>query len=237
MTNILAIDTSSECCSVALGVGDDVREQFERSPMQHAERVLPMVELLMSDAGLTLSHLDAIAFGRGPGSFTGLRIGIGVVQGLAWGVQTPVVPISSLAAVAQSYVDQERSDRQARICVAMDARMQEVYTAQFELDENHLVLPASAERVCPPDLVEIDAPGKTTAVGNGFERYPALTKLASQLHTCEPDCWPHAASIIRLAGRWLDENEALPASMAQPVYLRDKVAEKSVKPSGFYKAP
>jgi tRNA threonylcarbamoyladenosine biosynthesis protein TsaB len=225
-TNILSIETSSETCSVALRVRGEVRERFERAPMRHAERVLPMVEELMAEAGIALRQLDALAFGRGPGSFTGLRIGIGIVQGLAWGAERPVVPVSSLAAVAQTYFDRFRPEPGKRVCVAVDARMQEVYTARFMLAENGLAQPVSDERVGPPESIELLDDPSMGGAGNGFERYEPLVRLASKLDVCEPDCWPQAAAVVRLADGWMRENDPLPAHLAQPVYLRDKVAEK-----------
>lgn len=227
MTRILSIETSSESCSVALSSDGEIRERFEQAPMRHAELVLPMVESLLTEAGITLEQLDAIAFGRGPGSFTGLRIGIGVVQGLAWGAQRPVVPVSSLAAVAQTFFDRHQPGDLQEVRVAMDARMQEVYTAQFVLAASGLVEPVSEEQVCTPDSIVFPDATSVGAAGNGFERYESLVRSGSKLKWCEPDCWPHAAAISRLAAGWLQHNEPLPAHQAQPVYIRDKIAEKS----------
>ena len=226
MSRILSIETSSESCSVALGLDEDIRERFEQAPMRHAELVLPMVGSLLDEAGLKLGDLDAIAFGRGPGSFTGLRIGIGVVQGLAWGAERPVVPISSLAAVAQSFFDRVSPAALSRVCVAMDARMQEVFTAEFERSPDGLVQPVSEERVCAPESVACSNDGKTGAAGNGFERYEALASLGAGLDWCVPDCWPHAAAVTRLAAGWLKTHQGLQPEQAQPVYIRDNVAEK-----------
>jgi tRNA threonylcarbamoyladenosine biosynthesis protein TsaB len=227
VTKILSIETSSESCSVALSFEGDIRERFEQAPMRHAELVLPMVEDLLTEAGISLRQLDAIAFGRGPGSFTGLRIGIGVVQGLAWGARRPVVPISSLAAVAQTFFDRHQPGSLKRVCVAMDARMQEVYTAQFALAADGLVESASEERVCTPESIEFADSEPVGAAGNGFARYDSLARSGAMLAWCVPDCWPHAAAISRLAARWLQSNAPLPAHEAQPVYIRDKIAEKS----------
>lgn len=229
MNNILAIETSSEACSVALTTESGSLERFEHAPMKHAELVLPMVESLLADAGLSLKQLDAIAFGRGPGSFTGLRIGIGVVQGLAWGAQRPVVPVSSLAAVAQTFFDHDRPGDIRRVCVAMDARMQEVFSARFVLDDNGLAVPECREQVGPPEQVQCPDPASTGAAGNGFERFESLVELGSALAVCEPDCWPQASAVCKLAAGWLEDHDGLPAEQAQPVYIRDNVAKKPGK--------
>lgn len=224
MASLLAIETSAEACSVALEVGGEIRESFEHAPMRHAEILLPAIHLLMAEACISLVQLDAIAFGRGPGSFTSLRIGIGVVQGLAWGADLPVVPVSSLAAVAQQAA--ERANENHRICVAMDARMQEVYSCHFQPDEQGLVRAVGDERVGSPAALQFAEGESFIAAGNGFERYPELQELGSKAEQCYPDIWPRAATVMRLAQNWLADNEALPAMQAQPVYVRNKVAEK-----------
>jgi len=225
MTDLLAIETSSEACSVALHSNGETREFFEQAPMRHAELLLPAVQSLLDTAGLPLASLDAIAFGRGPGSFTSLRIGIGVVQGLAWGAGLPVIPVSSLAAVAQAVSAVTTADV-STICVAMDARMQEVYTANFQRGDDSFVMAAGEERVCSPSLVSTPVDGPFIAAGNGFDRFDELRPLAAKAVECHPDTWPRAAVICKLALKWLESNEPLNAGLAQPVYVRNNVASK-----------
>lgn len=222
---LLAIETSAEACSVALAVGGQVDERFELAPMRHAELLLPFVQELLSRAEQPLGGLDAIAFGRGPGSFTSLRIGIGVVQGLAWGADIPVVPVSSLASAAQDAA--ERAEGGAgRVRVALDARMAEVWTADFELDESGLARPLGAERVCAPGAVSEPPNVPFIAAGNAFARFESLQALGRHAVHCDPDAWPRAATVVRLARDWLLHNEPLPAAQAQPTYIRNDVAEK-----------
>jgi len=224
MKRMLAIETSAETCSAALAVDGDVRERFEHAPLRHAELILPMISDLLAEAGLRAGDLDAIAFGRGPGSFTSLRIGIGVVQGLAWGADRPVVPVSSLAAVAQGVVVARAVPATARILVAMDARMGEVFHAAFRPDDDGRVVPDGEEGVCAPE--SLSPPGEWLAAGNGFERYQALSRLAESASACLPGIWPRAAAVLELAKAWLETNDPLNAAMAQPVYIRNDVAEK-----------
>jgi tRNA threonylcarbamoyladenosine biosynthesis protein TsaB len=225
MTKLLAIETSTEACSVALYCNGETSEFYEFAPMRHAELLLPAVQSLLDTAGLPLADLDAIAFGRGPGSFTSLRIGIGVVQGLAWGAGLPVVPVSSLAAVAQAAME-KGSDPFFAICVAMDARMQEVYTANFQCGIDGFVMAAGEERVCSPGAVSSPGDGPYIVAGNGFERFEELRPLAAQAIECYPDIWPRAGVICKLALKWLESNDPLTAGLAQPVYVRNNVASK-----------
>jgi tRNA threonylcarbamoyladenosine biosynthesis protein TsaB len=225
MTKLLAVETSTEACSVALYSDGETREFYEYAPMRHAELLLPAIQSLLDAAGLPLADLDAIAFGRGPGSFTSLRIGIGVVQGLAWGAGLPVVPVSSLAAVAQAAIAVTTAEV-STICVAMDARMQEVYTANFQRGGDGFVIAPSEEQVCSPGLVSVPEDGPFIAAGNGFDRFEELRPLASRASECHPDIWPRAGVICKLALKWLESNEPLTAGLAQPVYVRNNVASK-----------
>lgn len=225
MTKLLGIETSAEACSVALHCDGDIQVFFEHAPMRHAELLLPAVQKLLDEAGISLDQLDAIAFGRGPGSFTSLRIGIGVVQGLAWGVDIPVVPVSSLAAAAQDAAESSNGSVPS-ICIALDARMGEVYTAQFSPGSNGIVIADGEERVCAPGLVTAPGSGRFVAAGNGFERFGELHRLASSAVDCYPDIAPRAETVCKLALDWLTRNQPLPAAMAQPVYVRNKVADK-----------
>ena len=227
MTKLLAIETSTEACSVALYSNGETSEFYEYAPMRHAELLLPAIQSLLDAAGLPLADLDAIAFGRGPGSFTSLRIGIGVVQGLAWGAGLPVIPVSSLAAVAQAATAVTPSEV-STICVAMDARMQEVYTANFQRGGDGFVIASSEEQVCSPGLVSVPEDGPFIAAGNGFDRFEELRPLAARAAECDPDIWPRAGVICKLALKWLESNEPLTAGLAQPVYVRNNVATKPV---------
>jgi len=224
---LLAVDTAFETCSVALSLAGDVHLRFEHAPRGHAALLLPWVQELLAGAGVALADLDAVAFNRGPGSFTSLRIGIGVVQGLAWGADLPVAPVSSLQCTAQAALAgaREQGGTISGDCVvAMDARMGEVFAARFECVEGWMT-PAGAEKVCAPADAAAMLQGGDAAVGNGFDRYPAL-QSAAEGRAAAPGAWPDAGVIAALAERWLAENAALPAEQAQPVYLRDKVADK-----------
>lgn len=220
--NLLAIETATETCSVALAVGGESREFYEHAPRKHAELLLPWVQELMAGAGLGFGALDAIAFSCGPGSFTSLRIGIGVVQGLAWASDVPVVPVSSLASTAQVAA----GEGVASALVALDARMDEVFTGLFALNERGIMAPVGAERVCPPEGVQTPQTPGTWGVGAGFARYGALAAMANTLAGVRSDLWPRASAVIEIARHWLLGHEPLAAEHAQPVYLRDNVAEK-----------
>ena len=225
MTQILAIETSSEACSVALHCDAGDFGFFEHAPMRHAELLLPAVKSLLEQGACRLRDLDAIAFGQGPGSFTSLRIGIGVVQGLAWGAGLPVIPVSSLAAIARAAADQSTAEFLS-VCVATDARMGEVYTANFVREDSGQLILAGTERVCAPADVAAPATGPFIAAGNGFDRFEALIALAARAADCIADLQPRADTVCRLAHDWLSCNEPLPAALAQPVYIRNDVAEK-----------
>ena len=220
--NLLAIETATETVSVALTVDGEVLERYQHAPRQHAELLLPWVEQVLAEAEIGFASLDAIAFSRGPGSFTSLRIGIGVVQGLAWASDRPVIPVSSLAATAQTAVDAGISSA----LVALDARMNEVFTGMFEANSNGIMISVGEEKVCSPEDVQIPVSSASYGVGIGFERYAALEKLSGHLAGIRPDIWPKASSVLKLAQEWLLTHEALPAERAQPVYLRDNVAKK-----------
>lgn len=231
---LLAIETAFEPCSVALWCDGALRERLETSPRGHAEHLLPFVEALLAEASLALGALDGIAFSRGPGSFTSLRIGIGAVQGLAFGADLPVWPVSSLRTVAQGVIratepdrDMARDDRSTAeplpICVAMDARMGEVYTGGFAVRAG-LAEPLDTERVCDPAAALPPDPAGWVGAGSGYARCAAL--VGAPFERVFADAWPRASDLARLAAAEWDAGSALPADRAQPVYLRDRVAEK-----------
>jgi tRNA threonylcarbamoyladenosine biosynthesis protein TsaB len=219
---LLALDTSTEACSAALMLGDEVRLRFELTERGHAELILPMIDALLAEAGIGLSSLDGLAFGRGPGGFTGLRIAAGVAQGLAFGAGLPVAPVSSLAAVAE----QVQADEGERILVCNDARMGELYWAAFERIVNGGIGPASPECVAPPARVAEGIEGLRHAAGNGLVRYPELrARLESAGLRVHDELYPRADAIARLGAVELAAGRGVDASLALPIYVRDDVAK------------
>lgn len=221
---ILALDTSTEACSVALLLDGELRMRFQLTERSHAELVLPMVAGLLDEAGIALADLDGLAFGRGPGAFTGLRIACGVVQGLALGAALPVVPVSSLAAVAA----QVPAATGETVLVCNDARMGEVYWCLYRREADGNVTPLGDEAVSPPDGVLARMPPAAHAAGNALPRYPALAerlrKAGLQLHD---GLYPRADAIARLGAVELAAGRGVPAEQALPVYVRDNVAQPS----------
>ncbi len=222
---ILALETATEACSAAISIGGEVRERFEVAPRRHVALLLPFIESLLADAGLTVGQLDAIAFGRGPGSFTGLRIATGMAQGIAFGAGLPVVPVSTLAAVAQCCV---REQNAVAVLAALDARMQEVYYGAFHRGEDGLVVVAGEEVVCAPDALPVPPAADWYAAGDGW------TAHGEQMRACLPyslvglmeTAQPHAADVARLAAVLFGRGGGLPPEQATPVYLRNHVADK-----------
>lgn len=216
---LLAIDTATERCSVALRLDGRTLERSIELPRGHADIVLPMVAELLKEAGLQLRDLDGIAYGRGPGGFTGVRIAVGVVQGLAFGADLPTVGISNLAAVAQQV-----AGAGDRILVCMDARMDQVYWSVFNREAgSEWVSPAALERVDAPDAV-IDG-DYTVLAGTGFKAYASLaTRLAQPNRRMVETALPRATEIALLAETEFRAGRARPAAEAEPVYVRDQVA-------------
>jgi tRNA threonylcarbamoyladenosine biosynthesis protein TsaB len=215
---ILAIDTATERCSVALLLEDRFVERSQDTQRGHADLILPMIAEVLREGGVALHALDGIAYGRGPGAFTGVRIAVGVVQGLAFGAQVLTVGVSDLAAVAQQ-ISRAADD----ILVCMDARMGEVYWARFQRGVSEsLVHPLGEERVDPPAAVSADS--AAVFAGTGFGAYPQLIPLgASAVHGA---VLPHAREIALLAEPEFRAGRGLPAAQAAPVYLRDQVTRK-----------
>lgn len=215
---ILAIDTATERCSVALRVDGRTVSRTVETVRGHADLILPLVQEVLAEGAASLRGLDGIAYGRGPGAFTGVRIAIGVVQGLALGADLSTVGVSNLAAVAQQV-----AGGTDRILVCMDARMNEVYWGVFERGAaDGLVRAASMEQVSGPDAVIVDA-AVPIAAGTGFRAYPLLAQRFGG-SVLRPDVLPHAEQIALLGEASLGAGEGVPARDAQPVYLRNNVA-------------
>lgn len=216
---LLAIETATEACSIALWIDGDVRERYEIAPRRHAELVLPWADALLIEAGIAKSQLDAIAVGRGPGAFTGVRLAIALAQGIALALHRPVVAVSTLAALAMQGEGQ-------RILAAIDARMGEIYLGSFARDADGLVAAIDAERLARPDAVALPEGRDWIGVGSGFAADDgALVKtLGDRLLRHDAAALPHAAGLVRLAARAYANGEAVAPELAEPAYLRDKVA-------------
>ncbi|MET0356919.1 MAG: tRNA (adenosine(37)-N6)-threonylcarbamoyltransferase complex dimerization subunit type 1 TsaB [Cellvibrio sp.] len=225
MTKILALDASTDACSVALHIDGEETVIFELAAKSHTQRLLPMVDEILSAASCKLQELDAIAFGRGPGSFTGLRICMGVVQGLAFGANLPVIPVSTLHAMAQGFLS-DNPQTSLPIVVALDARMDEIYWGLFSAEKNPAAL--SEEYVMKPEELHSQSviaslEKNFIAIGPGWHY--------SDLQNCKPgqvvqDVHPNAKDILTLAVNEYQQGNTMSILDAQPVYLRDSVSWK-----------
>jgi tRNA threonylcarbamoyladenosine biosynthesis protein TsaB len=223
--NILIIDTATEACSVALEINKHVFNRFEICPQQHSQRILPMIDEVLKEANVSLMDLDYLAFGRGPGSFTGVRIATGVLQGLALGTGHQVVGISTLAAMAQQAYAQNKSEY---VCAAIDARMSEVYFGQYRLQQNVMTL-MGEEKVLPPEqgATLLSESFETEGVGTGWQAYPELNVM-DKVDVLFDILYPNALYMLPLAKALIADGQAVEVDDIQPVYLRDKVTWKKL---------
>ena len=236
---VLAIDTATEACSAAILVADEVYERFLIAPRRHSALILPMVEEVLAEAGVSLRQLDGLAFGRGPGSFTGVRIATGVIQGLALASDLPVAPVSTLWALAQGAC---RSGGPECIVAALDARMGEVYLGIYTTGRidtmgginapaatgvcpGTIVQPLRPEAVIDPAAISASLTGVWTGVGSGFKTHDAALckSLAGSPSRIEPETYPHARDVALLGLETLRQGRGVRAEEALPVYLRDRV--------------
>jgi tRNA threonylcarbamoyladenosine biosynthesis protein TsaB len=215
---LLAIDTSTELCSAALWLEGEVAADAVHAGQRHSELLLPMIDKLLRAAGVGVHALDAVAFGEGPGSFTGLRIACGVAQGLAFGAGLPVVGVGTLVALAQA------SGANEAVC-CLDARMRQVYWAAYRRTAGGWET-VRAPGVHAPESVPALPVGSWTGCGNGFIAYAdaLAAKLGEALAAVAPVALPHAREIAILAAAEMARGGGKPAAEAVPVYVRDKVA-------------
>ena len=220
---LLAIDTVTEACSAALWLDGEVLERFELAPRRHTTLILPMVEQLLAEADISLSQLDALAVDRGPGSFTGVRIGTSVVQGLGFAVDLPVVPVSSLATLAQAvWLNLQHEN----VLALIDARMQEVYWAHYVLQGEEMVL-VNAEQVSPVTQVTLAHAAPVYCVGSGSRQYQEELQSRSGYQVLEDDSYdyPHAAVLAGLAVNAYGRDEIVSPNQLEPIYLRNQVVQ------------
>ena len=220
---ILALDTSSTACSAALMVDDVIFSHHEIAPMQQAQRILTVIEELLLSANSKINQLDAIAFGCGPGSFTGIRIAVSVAQGLAYAAGLPVIAVSSLAALAQSAYDDLGWKH---LLVGVDARINEVYWGAYQVGLDELVCSAGKEVVCSPQQITLpNMIDPWCGVGNAWDVY--RDRLPFQPQQVDASRLPTALAVLKLAQAKYLKKEWVSAMEAAPVYLRDQVAFKS----------
>lgn len=221
---LLAIDASTESCSVALSQGDAFFTRQMLAPRGHAQHILGMVDEVLNEAGLKLTELDGIAFDRGPGSFTGVRISTSVCQGLAFGADLPVVAVSSLAAIAQGAWREHQSDR---VLAVIDARMTEVYVGWYKAIEG-IMTPVTDEWIGAAAQLQVPETGLWHAAGSGWQAYAAeLTEsLGATPSQVEPERLPLARDLLDLAHASFENGQILQAEQALPTYLRNDVAWK-----------
>lgn len=217
---LLALDTSTEACSVAIWMDGQVHERLDLG-QHHSELILARVQQVLAETGVTLKQLDAIAFSRGPGSFTSLRIGAGVVQGLAFGANLPVVPVSSLAVLAQG-VDA------LKVLAAFDARMNQVYWGAFARSEKGLMELQGEEIVIAPAAVPLPEGSGWVGAGSGWDQYAAVltARLGNRVSGWHEQVFPNARYVAELGLEFLKVGQTVTAEQALPVYVRDEVAAK-----------
>ncbi len=224
--NFLAIDASTEACSVAINYNSKQFSEYELCPQSHSLRLLPMIDSVLKAADVKLAELDGIIFGQGPGSFTGVRIGIGVTQGLAFSAELPARGVSTLQAMAQQAYDEQDQDK---VIAAIDARMSEVYTCYFEVDPQGIMQAKTAEAVLKPELVAsyyqalaLPAYG----VGTGWDAYPELAALKTNADSPKI-LFPTALAMLAI-GQVDFKQHCVDAEHAQPKYVRDTVSWKKL---------
>lgn len=225
---ILAIDTATEACSVALYNEGTSCARFELCPREHTQRILPLVRDILNEGGVGLTALNALAYGRGPGSFTGVRIGIGIAQGLALGAELPMIGISTLATMAQGAW---RVTGATRVLAAIDARMGEVYWAEYQRDENGVWHGEETEAVLKPEAVAQrlkQLQGEWATVGTGWQAWPDMAQGSELVIRDGEVTLPAAEDMLPLAIQALNAGKTVTVENAEPVYLRNEVTWKKL---------
>jgi tRNA threonylcarbamoyladenosine biosynthesis protein TsaB len=224
--NLLAIDSSTEACSCALFIDGEIQHRNVMTPRRHAEFILPLADDLLAAAGITPLQLDGVAFGCGPGSFTGLRLACGIAQGIAFAADIPIAPVSSLATLAQAAYSDYGADH---VLAAIDARMKEIYWGKYILDTQGIMRCEGEEQVCTPTNISLPTEGRWYGIGSGWTSYAdqLITQLNHSvsvfLQEYQGNRYPQARAMIPLALAIFAEQQAVNAAEALPVYLRNQV--------------
>ena len=223
---ILAIETATEACSAAVLCEDDIVEQYEVAPRRHNELILPMCEQVLAECDVSLEQLDAVAFGCGPGAFTGVRIAAGVTQGIAYAHDLPVVMVSTLANLAQQAISE--SNQRNYILPAIDARMDEIYWAIYQRTDDDSVELVGQECVQAPDSIDINSEPISYGLGSGWKTYQTVLQNKTQLDNERVDttALPHAKFTAMLGKERFKQKQIVNAAEALPVYLRDDVVHQ-----------
>ena len=222
---LLALETAGPWCSAGLMIDDQIEQRLEHAPRRHADLVLGMLDDLLAAAGLPLTELDAIVFGRGPGSFTGVRIAAAVAQGVAFGAERPLIGISTLAATAQSAY---RQTGERLFACALDARMGEVYWGCFQIQPGRQVVTATGdEAVVAPASTDVLNDQRWCSVGDGWTAYPSLVERHRHQIGRRFEATAEARDLLTLARVKIEAGSNTNAADAAPVYLRNRVAEVS----------
>lgn len=233
MANILAIDTSTDACSVALSLEGQLTQRYEVVPRGHSGRLMPMLEELLSSGDLRAVGVEAIAYGVGPGSFTGLRIAASAVQGLAFANSLPAIPVSTLACQAQTAFRQELISSDHWALSTLDARINEIYWALFRFEKG-LAQCVSGPAVCHPCEIVLDnSIGSLNGVGGGLkylESFPSAVRDCLQF--TESDVLPSAIDLIPLAEELLSQGQVQSAGEVSPIYVRDEISWKKLADQG-----
>jgi tRNA threonylcarbamoyladenosine biosynthesis protein TsaB len=219
---LLALETATEACSVALTVNGQIVSRFQHAPRLQTALLLPMLDEVLAEAGITLSDLDALAYSRGPGAFTGVRIAAAAIQALAFARDLPVIPVSSLQTLAQGAYRQHGAER---VLSVFDARMDEVYAGAYHLNDQ-LMQPIDQEHLCRPSALPSALKGSFFLAGNGVAVYESVLREQCQVEGSDAMLFPSAEDVIPLAVAAYQKDGAQSAELALPVYLRDEVWKK-----------
>lgn len=226
MATLLALDAASSACSCAVWRDDEVFSRFALTPREHTRRLMPMIDDVLAEAQLSLTDLDALAYGQGPGSFTGLRIAAGVAQGLAFALERPLIGVSTLAALALAA---HRRYHLRHVISALDARMGEIYVGAYHCRDG-TVTPLMDDAVMSPESLQLPNANQDVdwcGVGSGWSLWEAMpSHIKAGINQRFPDLQPAANEMVRLAAQAFDAQEGRPAHEVIPVYLRDQVAVK-----------